>query len=448
MSDMTTDVSMAALVTGYENTAVYYPNETDANAEGRRCLEFNFGPESTTSHYILFAFMLSCTFCHFLVIVICWKERKNATYKNDIVYMVCLAIVDILLSCTLPFAIKLPGLMSNVVYQYAILLLTASSLTLLTIRAIERFKMVVKNTSKPWTFKVQIFVCALVIVFVVIPLTQASSHVDAPIIRIYGSVCSIVILGSYAFIFWFMLRQYYKLKSAVQPIGLELCESKHKSHEPMPSVNGNTQLRVTLTSTTGLESPRAGTSNMRLEQPLDNTRLKVPRATTHAKMTGEKLKFICKNTRSVQTQTSNVSINTVPHKLTNSCLSKVPGCTKTEAVCTSIEETKVETNDPQLSRNNTPATIDHQTPASCRRKKLVVHVGFGLFLVTFIFYFSWLPVLLVSINDRVPCEILMIHLINYISNPFIYFIIIKKFRLSVIKMFQNAFKRNKFCKQG
>ena len=443
MSDMTTDVSTAAFYNGYENTTVNNSNETDTIAEGRNCLKFNAGPQSTTSHYILFAFILACTFGHFLVIVICWKERKIASYKNDIVYMVSLAIVDILFSCTLPFAIQLPGLMFNVVYQYTILVLTVSSLTLLTIRAIERLKMVVKPTAKPWSFKFQSAVCVFSNVFVVIPLTQIYFHVEAPIIRVYGSICSIIILVSYIIIFCVILKQYYKLKSAVHPFRLTVSESENT---PMPCMNGNSERKMKPTSKTRAESPRAGTSKMQLEQPLDINRLKVPRATKHPRVTRETRKSVCQDTAPVQTQTSNLSINTAPHTSTNGRSPKEPSCNKTEAVCKHIEETKTGNNNQRLSRN-TSATVD-PNPVTCVRKKNVVRVGFGLFLVTFIFYFSWLPVLLVSVSDRVPCEILMIHLINYISNPLIYFIISPKFRRSVIKMFQNAFKRNTFCQQG
>ena len=117
---------------------------------------------------ILTILLLISVVGHLLVIIVCVRERNKATYKQDIVYMVALAIVDMIFC--LSILLMRPSVRHIVALKTLLPLLLCMSLVLMALRAVERFKIIIRKQAKPWSSRFQIILCLVSNLFVAVPI--------------------------------------------------------------------------------------------------------------------------------------------------------------------------------------------------------------------------------------------------------------------------------------
>ena len=383
-------------------------------AEQPRCLQMNFRPaESATVHYVCFALVMLCSLCHGMVIIVCWRERKRASYKRDIVYMMALAAVDFLFCFFIPIAVEIQAIATSVAFRYAVLLVTMCSLTLLTIRATERFLIVITNTTLTWSFKFQISVCFLVTSLVAMLVISVDYYTEFSLVRVYACICSVIILGAYTAVIGKVVKQYFKLKFRVGPTISDQSEG---------AITRTSEMRLKETLEDGIPGP--STSTMWHELPPNNTKTRLP--SLEVMQAKDEMNTQGKSNAAVANHTSDDVINILPAKYLDGKENRsVTDTTKTD---------EQGSRRPACSNTTTRSAPRPRSKVEISRKKSVYRVGFGLLLVTFAFYLSWAPVFLLSLSDSVPCEVTLIYLLNFVINPFIYVMTIENFRKSVVKM--------------
>ena len=165
---------------------------------------------------IMTIFLLISSACHLLVIIVCIRQRKKATYKQDIVYMVALAIVD-MLSCLSAPAMRPDVRQTNIALKSVLPLLTYMSVILLTIRAVDRFNIFIRKQAKPWSFRFQIILCLVSNLFVTVPITYSNLLTKIPFASIFGFTASFIILVSYVAIVCKLLQQARKSSLRISP---------------------------------------------------------------------------------------------------------------------------------------------------------------------------------------------------------------------------------------
>ena len=157
---------------------------------------------------IITLFLVVISACHLIVIIVCVRERKKASYKQDIVYMVALAMVDMSFCLS---AIILQnsdvGLKNSVAIRSLPIALLCMSIMLLAIRAIERCTIFTTQKSKPWSFRFQSLLCVVSNIFVAIPITYLNYLTSVPFVAIFYCSMSLIILPSYATIVWTICTQ-------------------------------------------------------------------------------------------------------------------------------------------------------------------------------------------------------------------------------------------------
>ena len=152
---------------------------------------------------------------HLLVIIVCVRERKKATYKHDIVYMVGLAIVD--MTFLLSTIIVQPGARKTGALTSLTPLILVMSVMLLALRAVDRFNIFIRKQAKPWSFRFQIVLCLVSNVFVTVPITYSALFTDIPFILIFWCIVSLIILVSYSTIVCKLLLKARKSRLQISP---------------------------------------------------------------------------------------------------------------------------------------------------------------------------------------------------------------------------------------
>ena len=152
---------------------------------------------------------------HLLVIIVCVRERKKATYKHDIVYMVGLAIVD--MTFLLSTIIVQPGARKTGALTSLTPLILVMSVMLLALRAVDRFNIFIRKQAKPWSFRFQIVLCLVSNVFVTVPITYSALFTDIPFILIFWCIVSLIILVSYSTIVCKLLLKARKSRIQISP---------------------------------------------------------------------------------------------------------------------------------------------------------------------------------------------------------------------------------------
>ena len=411
--------------------------------EDRMCLKVFMNAVASYSYFFI-GLSLACLMGHVLVLVVCWRERKKATYKQDIVYMVGLALVDIAVCFLVSVASRIPRVLNSEVFKSVFLLLVILSLNLLTTRAIERFKMVIIHKMRPWSFKVQLKVSLMVNATTVSLFSIIYYLDDFPIVALYMGVCSLIIVTSYTIIFGKLAKKYTKMTSQVVPSNVN--DPKNKLTQSHKS-----QRETKLGETAGVDAPHASSS-----MPTDHThitrvvisqastsavptdltaitRINNPQASTSSMPTDFiNEQFLCVPKEKVGYESRAV---TKPSNVTGTARNESSQLNHTKQKTTVIGENKPENKKAQKNTCSETAIRDGQNPSSnmqTRKKKVVFHVGLGLLLVTVVFYISWIPVLLAKFTDWVPCEVMIVAGLNFTTNPLIYFVTLTNFREAVV----------------
>ena len=207
---MTTDVMMPLELMTPENGI----DQSDVITGTKSCFDNVELP--LLPRIILYILLLISSACHLLVIIVCIRQRKKATYKQDIVYMVALAIVD-MLSCVLAPAMR-PGVRkTNIAIRSLLPLLTYMSVMLLAIRAVDRFNIFIRKQAKPWSFRFQIILCLVSNLFVTVPMIYSNLLTDIPFALIFGLTASLIILVSYVAIVCKLLQKARKSSLRISP---------------------------------------------------------------------------------------------------------------------------------------------------------------------------------------------------------------------------------------
>ena len=208
--NMTTDVMMPLELMTPENGI----DQSDVITGTKSCFDNVELP--LLPRIILYIFLLISSACHLLVIIVCIRQRRKATYKQDIVYMVALAIVD-MLSCVLAPVMR-PGVRkTNIAIRSLLPLLTYMSVMLLAIRAVDRFNIFIRKQAKPWSFRFQIILCLVSNLFVTVPMIYSNLLTNIPFALIFGLTASLIILVSYVAIVCKLLQKARKSSLRISP---------------------------------------------------------------------------------------------------------------------------------------------------------------------------------------------------------------------------------------
>ena len=413
--------------------------------EERMCLKVFIS--AIVSSYSFLGFILACSMGHCLVLVVCWRERKKATYKQDIVYMVGLALVDIAVCLLVPVVVSpFPHILNSEVFKSVFLSFVILSLNLLTTRALERFKMVFFHKMRPWSFKVQLKVSLMFNVTTVSLFSIIYYLDDFPIVALYMGVCSLIIVTAYTIIFGKLVTKYHKVTSQVVPSDVN--DSKNKpSHESERETKigkaigvdaPNASTSVLSQNITGVDTSQASTSAM----PTDLTTItaiNIPQAPTRAippDLINVQLLRVPKVTHRVAVGYESSAVK-IPSNVTGTAGTENSELKNTAQKTTIIVENKPGSTKVQKNTCSETAIRDGQNPRTnmqTRKKNVVIHIGLGLLLVTVVFYISWIPVLLAKFTDWVPCEVMMVAALNYTTNPLIYFLTLNNFREAIVRL--------------
>ena len=200
--------------------------------------------EPSTAYYMFVLFVVVSSFDHLLVMVVCWQERKTAVYKRDIIYMVGLAAVDLLFCSIVPVGMEIQVIYSSMGFTYVALLLTMISVTLLTLRAIERFRIVLVHMTEHWSLKCQIYGCMFVNISMAMSFICVLYYTEFPIVLVYVCVCALIILVAYIAITGKVFIQNYKLKTRVNPLRSSQQDKASRSRHTTGGSKGDMELKV------------------------------------------------------------------------------------------------------------------------------------------------------------------------------------------------------------
>ena len=360
--------------------------------------------------------------CHLIVIVVCVRERKKASYKQDIVYMVALAIVDMTFCLSiLPLQHSDIGLQTSLAFRNLPLLLLCMSIVILALRAIEKCKIFIRPQAKPWSFRFQILLCMVSNIFVAIPITYLNYLTSIPFAPIFWCIASFIILVSYVIIVWAIFTQASKNRRR-NVIGVD--STLKQRHVPSASDphnivtehnTGQTQNRT--------EIPQIQGTNMA------STRLVRPEGVIKEKIKNVQRKPIEEDNEKNLAQT-NVQLHGEGDKevvLAHTSKQMVNG-NKDVVLAEAGKQMgncKVERKSPLHVSSSHIVTVQRKKGQKFRR------AGFGLVLITIIYFLSTTPTWLSDLVDGAPCYLKWFGLINCFVNPFIYFTMIKSFRQAV-----------------
>ena len=443
---------------------------------------------------ILTILLLISVVGHVLVIIVCVRERNKATYKQDIVYMVALAIVDMIFC--LSILIMRPSVRNIVALKTLLPLLLCMSLVLMALRAVERFNIFIRKQAKPWSFRFQIILCLVSNLFVAVPINYSNFFTNIPFGFIFWCIVSLIILVSYVTIVCKLLLQGRK-SSHTQPTRLFrrqinattyidstlLQHQRSKDRSPLktatdqytgPSSRPTNETEITFVRT--LQTPNAVMNNHNSLRPdgivqekildqLKNNEVILHVAETN-KDIGKKQKEMAIAQASKQLENENIAIvfaETINY----------PGNEQNEAileqdikqlgkgdsdVCFVQTSEKFGKENKQVdlaqkstqvakdSRTEVPIHVNRNQISTTRRNKgnHLCRSSSALVFITIIFYLSWFPAWMINISDRLSCYLIFFIVINSTVNPVIYLITLKSFRQASYILLSMLFRR--LCK--
>ena len=453
-----------------------------------------------TLNYVLATSSVAFAILQLLVIIVCCRQRGKCTYKQDLVYMVALAIVDLLFWLTCALGIVVPNGDNSLLYGQTHFFISCTSIILLAVRAVERLNILVRSRVVLWSLKFQIGVCSLTTFALSLPVSISNLLTTFRVIFLYWCICSLITFAAYAIIICILFKPVCKNNQAnpeqtTEPQG-ELCLDIYRGKLSMPQDNSDPTQMTSLgeyiqldTSSKLKEQPQPGTSKMMSKEINSDTIQMSPgqRTCRISKMTLKQLDQpgtskhtlpLIENVVTLQLEesreapTSNkdrhginkvvipmINVSYVESAQTEFCTRNtarnaelmtltVPSPTRMKpspkenirtARCTLPEKTPSQTN-PNTKTKAIPGRAAQEKMYIIQKRRLL-KTSFSLALVTLFFYISWIPVWLLSYISWLPCGMLNLSYLNFIANPAIYISTIKSFRHDIAKILRDSFSR-------
>ena len=492
--------------------------------------------------------LLVISFCHLIVVIVCVRERKKASYKQDIVYMVALAMVDMAfcVSILIPLQGIDTGLHNSVAFRNLPVMLMCMSVVLLAIRAVERCKIVIRQQAKSWPFRFQMLLCMASTIFVAIPIEYLDYLTNIPFVPIFWCVVSLVILVSYGAIVWKILTQSGKSRRrnecvprmtlfqrrinvidvdstlkqrhvprAGHPQNMVTDQNNGKLHNAteilqipntasislVPPKNGtgipqvpranivSSSLVPPQNGTEISQIPRANIASSSFVRPENGTEiLQIPRANTAS----SSLVPPQNGTEISQIPRANIASSSLVPPQNGTEISQIPGTNIAGSSLVPSESFVKEKimNEPVLENKNEVCLAQTHSPLgkgnedvfgahtsnqlvngtkyvalveggkqmgnsgvknrssihgnksqiSAQREKgqHIRRAGWGLVLITILFFLSVTPAWIADVVDGAPCYLKLFSILNGTVNPFIYFAMIKSFRQAVCNLMRTC----------
>ena len=263
---MTTDAMMTTEPMMYEDVT----DKSPIISGSKMCLSSLDLP--LLARIILYTLSSIFCVCHLLVIIVCVRERKKATYKHDIVYMVGLAIVD--MTFLLSAVMSRPSVRNTGALRGLMPLLLFMSVMLLATRAVDRFNIFIRKQAKPWSLRFQIVLCLISNIFVTVPITYFHMYTDIPFGFIFWCIVSLIIMIFYSTI---MCKILLKARKSIIRISLTHPSRLFRCHlakgqssmgtttDENAGTSSTNKTEMTLVKT--LETPNAATNRHSSVQP-------------------------------------------------------------------------------------------------------------------------------------------------------------------------------------